>query len=90
MPKIEHTLTPEAGRYDFDGKFAPHNSERSSFLSFVLIVFQWLPKAGAKGAAGELKRSKGVGLIQGSWRTPKTAYEQARQRCAELNAPSTI
>ena len=85
MKKIEHSVNPEAGKYDFDGQCAPHNGPHSGFSSFTLGIFQWVLKNGERGAAGKVKRSKIIERIKGDFAKPDAAYNKATARCFFLN-----
>lgn len=79
---IQHTQTPEAYKYDFDGACAPHQPHYTGNCeTFTLGVFQWLPKAGNKG----LKRGRVFYRIKGFRGFASQAYETARAFVAKHN-----
>ena len=78
---IEHTPTPELGKYDFDGECAPHRNPKHSWATFTLGIFEWVAKSGGKG----LKRDKILVRVKGETANPGPAYEEARDRCRILN-----
>lgn len=80
-PKIEHSVTPELGKYDFDGECAPHRGPSGHWTTFTLGIFEWEAKASGKG----LKRGKILVRVKGQTANPGPAYEEARDRCRTLN-----
>lgn len=95
MNKIQHTLTPAAGKYDFDGQCAPHHAPAGMGnwnTSFTLGIFKWVPLWRFAGRPAEsltrnmLKRGKVERRVKGDYNKPEAAYDEARRICAELNA----
>jgi hypothetical protein len=74
---------PKAFQWDFAGACAPDQPQHSStWLTFSVGVFQWLPKAGGKG----LKRGKVVQRIKGYVSNPQECYDRAQRIVDGLNA----
>jgi hypothetical protein len=91
MSAIQHTPTPEAYKYDFDGACAPHSNPHSHYDTFTLGIFQWRPKSQFAGRPAnrlrpdQLKRGPVDERIKGYSGNEEAAYEEARRRVAELN-----
>lgn len=87
---LEHTPTPERGKYDFDGECAPHRNPKHHYDTFTLGIFEWEPKRSFTGRPGallpsQLKRGKVLVRVKGLTANPGPAYEEARDRCRILN-----
>jgi len=91
MSKIEHTVTPELGKYDFDGECAPHRNPSHKWATFTLGIFEWEAKKGYRVRQGipippsGLKRGKILVRVKGETANPEPAYAEARDRCNILN-----
>jgi hypothetical protein len=63
---------PKAGDWDYSGCCAP-GVYMSSYLTFSVGIFQWVPYADGKG----IKHGKVVKRISGFTRDPKDVYDRA-------------
>lgn len=91
---IEHAVSPELGKYDFDGQCAPHQEgfyATKRVGTFSLGIFEWEAKKGYRGKhniplkPSHLKRGPVLVRVKGDCANPGPAYEEARDRCRVLN-----
>lgn len=85
-----HMSEHAAWEWDFAGACAPMNTGagwlRTHYETFTLGIFQWVPKSGARGLRGELKRGPVRQRVKGLTSQPEEAYAKAREIVAGLNA----
>lgn len=71
----------EEGKHDFSGQCAPKGNG-TTWSTFSVGVFQWLPKAGGIG----VKRSAVKVRVKGSSSNPEKVYDKAEEIVAALDA----
>lgn len=73
---------PKPYQWDFDGSCAPReNVHSTSWKTFSLGIFQWIPKSSGKG----LKRGKVVRRVKGYCDVADEAYAKAQGIVDGLN-----
>ena len=81
--KNEITDKHQANKHGFSGSCLPGESaHRLTFATFSVGIFEWVPKASAKG----LKKSLVKVRVQGPRAEPELVLAKAREICALLDA----
>ena len=67
----------QAFRHDFSGNCGPDSEYYESQMTFLVGVFQWIPKSHKTG----LRKSKVKYRIRGRASQPNKVYERAKEVC---------